>query len=96
MAGRRRSTDEVRALIAEYRSSGETQKQFCTRTDIPISNLGLWLRRHREPSSTALVAIAPTTGAGDPLVLHVGNARLEIPRDVTTDELLRSRNAWLD
>ena len=96
MTRRRRSTDEVRALIAEYRSSGETQKQFSTRTGTPLSTLSLWLRKHRESSSTALVAIAPTTGAGDPLVLHVGNARLEIPRDVTTDELLRIRNAWLD
>jgi transposase-like protein len=96
MPRRRRSADEVHALIAEYRSSGETQKQFSARTGVPLSTLGVWLRKDRESSSTALVAIAPTSGSDAPLVLHVGDARLEIPRDVTPDELLRIRTAWLD
>lgn len=101
MAGRRRSADEVRELIEDYRSSGETQKQFSARTGIPTSTLGLWLRRDRERPSTALVAIAPTADSAvlpdsaSPLVLHIGNARLEIPRDLTPEELSRIRKAFL-
>jgi transposase-like protein len=44
----RRTLDEVREIIGEYRTSGQTQSEFALRRGIGLSTLAFWLRREKE------------------------------------------------
>lgn len=43
-------------LVARYRASGLTRKEFAVRADISVSTLGYYLRRERKASPSAAVA----------------------------------------
>ena len=49
--GSRRSAAEWRELIASFKHSGETRKQFCTRHGIALSTFAWWQSRLRTHSS---------------------------------------------
>jgi hypothetical protein len=49
--GSRRSAAEWRELIASFKHSGETRKQFCARHGIALSTFAWWQSRLRTQSS---------------------------------------------
>ena len=53
----RRSSREVQDLVAEYKTSGETQAEFARRTGLSQSVLGRWIRRGGESSRGAFVRV---------------------------------------
>jgi hypothetical protein len=50
---RRRSADEIRALLSSYRSSGLTQREFADQNRLSFSTFTYWLRRYRDNESPA-------------------------------------------
>jgi len=50
---RRRSADEIQALLSSYRSSGLTQREFADQNRLSFSTLTYWLRRYRDNESPA-------------------------------------------
>lgn len=74
MAGRKRTEEEKSRIIAEYRESGRSARDFCRNLDLHDSSLLRWIRerRRRECSDTEhvtrgeskkqpLVAVSPGT-----------------------------------
>lgn len=43
-----RTEEDMFALVAQWQSSGETQKAFCTQHNVPVSVFAYWLRRYRD------------------------------------------------
>lgn len=69
-ARRRRTAAEIQKIVAEFRSSGQTRREFCTRRGIPTSTLDFWLRRR---------AIAPASAAVIPVgILQTEDAMIEL------------------
>ena len=88
-----------RGILAQYRSSGLTQREFADREGVPLSTLTYWHRRERlerkVAGETTLVAIAEepkisVTG----FILEIGEFRIEVPRDTSVEEWQRLREAW--
>ena len=55
-----------RQVVAEYQSSGMTQKAFCREHGVALSTLGYWLKRERESQDAAstFVQIQPAADEG--------------------------------
>ena len=45
---RKRSREEWREIVAEYRASGLTQREFTAMAGVTLSSLARWLQRFRE------------------------------------------------
>lgn len=66
----RRSTEEIAALVEEYRSSGLTQRAYARRKGLGLSTLTIWLRRARagrvegDSGRPRIVAVRLTEGNG--------------------------------
>lgn len=72
MAGRKRTEEEKSRIIAEYRESGMSARDFCRNLDLHDSSLLRWIRERRrrecsdteheaggEPKKQPLVAVSP-------------------------------------
>lgn len=73
---RRRSAEEIKQLVEQYRASGLTQIEFCRQTGMVLSTLGRYLRR-QSGSGQRLIRVkvksACEPGAG--FVVVLGNGR---------------------
>ena len=94
--------NEVRGILAQFRKSGLTQRAFAKQEGVSLSTPTYWIRRDRLEQeirgTTSLVEVAPP-GPSSPLssgafVLDLDGFRLEIPRDVSIEELRRLKEAW--
>ena len=94
--------NEVRGILAQFRKSGLTQRAFAKQEGVSLSTLTYWIRRDRLEQeirdTSSLVEVAPpappsplSSGA---FVLDLDGFRLEIPRDVSIEELRRLKEAW--
>ncbi len=100
---KRRGREEVRGILAEYRSSGLTRREFAEREGVQFNTLAYWLRRERFEQEgvdegeceTALVAVEEA-GPADAVyfAIQLDGLRIEIPRDVSAEEWRRLREAW--
>jgi hypothetical protein len=50
---RRRTPDEIKAILVAYRSSGLSQREFAQKRSIPVATLSHWLRRERKNGKSA-------------------------------------------
>jgi hypothetical protein len=50
---RRRSLDEIKAILVAYHSSGLSQREFAQKRAIPLATLSNWLRRERKNGKPA-------------------------------------------
>ena len=78
---KRRSADERRQLVAEYRTSGMTRRQFCELHQLSLTTLESWKRAERTvPASPQLIAVkvepdAARIEADHGFTLHLANGR---------------------
>ena len=78
---KRRSVAERRRLVAEYRASGMTRKQFCEMHQLSLTTLESWKRAERAPAaSPQLVAVqvepdSASSEADRGFTLHLANGR---------------------
>jgi hypothetical protein len=56
MGKQRRSAADIRRMIKEFQSSGETRREFCQRRHIPVTTLDYW-RRRAQPRPPRLVEV---------------------------------------
>jgi hypothetical protein len=96
---RRRSSAEVRQLVAEYEQSGMAQSEFCQLHDLALSTLARCLRRRRTATSAhRLVGVdviekngAYRHGSGLEVILAHGR-RIEVGADFDSGALQRLIN----
>jgi len=73
---RRRSAEEIRQLVEQYRTSGMTQMAYCRQAGMPLSTLGRHLRRHGEREQRLIrVSLEPTVESHGGFVLVLANGR---------------------
>ena len=53
---KRRSFDEMVAVVADFEASGFTQKTFAEHRQIPIATFSYWLRKVRNPTNASTTA----------------------------------------
>jgi hypothetical protein len=73
---RRRSAEEIRQLVEQYRASGMTQMAYCRQAGIALSTLGRHLRRHGDRDQRLIrVSLEPAVEADGGFVLVLVNGR---------------------
>lgn len=89
----------ARGIIAQFRGSGLSQRQFARQEGVSLSTLAYWIRRERLEEElngeTELVAVSePSTSSVDNFVVEFGEFRIEVPRNASVEEWQRLREAW--
>jgi hypothetical protein len=75
---RRRSTEEVRQVVQQYRVSGLSQREFSQQTGIKLSTLGRYVRMEGRSDSPQQLVRVKLEGPAEPdtgFVLMLGNGR---------------------
>ena len=73
----RRSAEEIKQVLEQFRASGLSQMEYCRQTGMVLSTLGRYLRRGRNPEQQ-LVRVkmeAPPPEPGTGFVLMLSNGR---------------------
>ena len=86
--------NEVHGILAQFQKSGLTQRAFAKQEGVSLSTLTYWIRRDRLEQeikgTTSLVEVtSPPSPSSGSFVLDLDGFRLEIPRDVSVEELRR-------
>ena len=94
MPGRRRSAAEWRALVAEWRASGQSRGTFATVRGLSPRTLGWWAWRlgataDPGPEFVELVVADAVEAAPPDLVVEVGVVRVHVPVGFDARELRR-------
>jgi transposase len=75
---RRRSAEEIRRVLEQYRASGLTQAQFCEQAGIKLSTLGRYVRSDRktgQPQQLVRVKVEAPAEPDSGFVVMLGNGR---------------------
>ena len=86
---RRRTQQEVKALLGRYHKSGKTVRAFCEAEGVSESVLYRWLGRARKQAAGGkLVEVrAPADMGGHVIVETPAGYRVEVPASFPMDEL---------
>jgi len=90
---RRHSPAQKDRLLAQYRRSGLSQRQFAAKAGIGYSTLTLWLRKTapaRKPSKSAFVAVPNLLSTTTPPTYRLrfsGGLSVEVASGFQTEEL---------
>jgi hypothetical protein len=74
----RRSAEEVRQVVQQYRASGLSQREFTQQTGIKLSTLGRYVRREGRPDLPQQLVRVKLEAPAEPdtgFVLMLGNGR---------------------
>jgi transposase-like protein len=88
------SPDERRALVADWRSSGQSQSRFAFEHGVPQSSFSKWVARYT-PAAVALPTFATVEVVDERpppnLLVHLGatGLRVEVPAGFDAAELRR-------
>jgi hypothetical protein len=84
--------DDARGVIEDWRASGLSMAAFARQHGLRVERIRRWRRRIEdepsEPRFVRLVVREPENEA-EPLWVHVGSARIEVPRGFDEETLLR-------
>lgn len=77
MGNRKRSGEEMRQKLEEYRNSGLTRREFCELHKIPMTALDYWQRTERRNASLLKVEVEEKTVSKPDLgfTLNLANGR---------------------
>ena len=88
--------DEARDVIEEWRDSGLSMAEFSRRFGVRVERIRRWRRRLEAESTAAgprfvrlVVAENEDVTAPQPIWVHVGVVRIEVPPDFHDETLLR-------
>jgi transcriptional regulator with XRE-family HTH domain len=88
----------ARGILAQFKESGLSQREFAAQEGVSASTLAYWIRRERLEQEirgeTALVAVSTASPSAMGFVIEIGEVRIELPRDTTVEEWSRLREAW--
>lgn len=89
---RRRNPAEIQTMVADFRRSGLSRREFSRSRGIPLSSLDYWLRRHAKVKANPVAAELVPVGVvamGDPMIeLELpGGVIIRIGRGVRTEDL---------
>ncbi len=75
---RRRSKEEVSALVAEFRASGLSRREFAEQSGIPISTVHSWLRNRERSTISSASAFVPVSVRTDTQEAQSSQLRVEL------------------
>jgi hypothetical protein len=55
-------TQQMLALVKQWRESGLTQKEFCRASEIKMGTFNYWVSRSREVEKKGFISLMPETG----------------------------------
>jgi transposase-like protein len=70
----KRSADEIRRMVDEFHSSGQTRQEFCQRHQIAVTTLDYWRRAQSRSARLVKVEVAASKPAGS-FTLSLANGR---------------------
>jgi len=74
MGKQKRSAEEMRRMLEEFKSSGLTRREFCERQHIAVTTLDYW--RRARPRQARLVKVEVAAGGPAPgFTLRLANGR---------------------
>lgn len=79
----KRTRDEGRRIVEEYEVSGMTRREFCRRTNIPVTTLDYWRQRRAKgpkPRLLEVTVMKPEVPLACTVVL-VNGRRIEVPEN---------------
>ncbi len=89
----KRSAEEVRGIIAEFRNSGLTRREFCERRGIPVTTLDYYRHRLGRETTPRMVKVtvknAPVEVEGNFTLLLANGRRIESSWRFAEAELAR-------
>src|SRR5258706_220567 len=89
MGKQRRSADQIRRMVEEFRGSGLTRREVCQRHHIAVTTLDYWRRSQpRKPRLVEVEVVASETPRGFVLILANGR-RIESGWGFAETELAR-------
>jgi hypothetical protein len=74
----RRSSEEIRQVVEQFRASGLSQMEYCRQTGMVLSTLGRYLRRMDRPEQQLVrvkMETPPSPEPGTGFVLMLSNGR---------------------
>ena len=90
---RRRSREEIAAILSSFQSSGQSALAFAQSRDIAVSSLRLWLsqaRQSRSPKRALLLPVSLPADLTSPVLFEVtlcSGRVLRFPHGTAADEL---------
>src|ERR1044072_6617165 len=75
-AGKRFTPEERERILAAYRNSRVTQREFAAQAGISLSCLSLWLKKSKRCSPAGFIEVSPSLPKGSP---RPGSYRIESP-----------------
>jgi hypothetical protein len=66
---------EMRKLLQEFSTSGETRRQFCARHSLPVSTLDYWRQQRRSKARLVKVEVAQPEAGSHGFTLRLANGR---------------------
>lgn len=84
----RRSKEEIRRVVEEFRSSGLTRVEYSRRSGVPVSTLSNYCRRHKS-SALVRVQVEEAAGQSDQFAVVIGSRRIEMGSHFDAAALVR-------
>jgi hypothetical protein len=75
-ARKRYTPEERERIVAAYRKSQMTQREFAAQAGISLSCLSLWLKKSKKGSPAGFIEVSPSLPKGWP---QLGSYRIESP-----------------
>jgi len=66
---------EMRKMLQEFSTSGQTRRQFCAKHNIPLSTLDYWRQQLRTKARLVKVEVARPEAAPHSFTLRLANGR---------------------
>lgn len=70
------------SLVSDWRSSGQTQKDFCAMHGIKIGTFSYWVAQSREISEPSFIALEPTCITSHVEVIYPNGVKLKVDGDL--------------
>jgi hypothetical protein len=89
MGKQRRSAADIRRMVEEFHSSGQTRREFCQRRHIPVTTLDYWRRAQPRPPRLVEVEVTASEPSANFTLSLANGRRIESSWRFADGELVR-------
>src|SRR5258708_465691 len=89
MGKQRRSGADIRRMVEEFQSSGQTRREFCQRRHIPVTTLDYWRRAQPRPPRLVEVEVTASEPSANFTLSLANGRRIESSWRFADGELIR-------
>ena len=74
--------ERMLSLVGEWRSSGQTQKDFCALHGIKMGTFSYWVAQSRDLSNPSFIALMPNSSASSVEIIYPNGVKLKVDGDL--------------